>query len=132
MGECGCGEMDNDKVVRMGKNIMGIEIYPGCRYCDTGIIVTLNLFTRKEAKVFDLEASETFAPDEHGFSQLNFPIIGPDDLVEVIEKMAEAEGMGEDGYSLSDWMHDHGLELLQSALRLRMEKTRAEQARAGE
>jgi len=58
MGECGCGETRPYKIVEIGGNVMVIEIYRGCEYCDTGLIVSLHLHTPESAAEFD------FVPEE--------------------------------------------------------------------
>jgi hypothetical protein len=123
MCECGCGEFRPDKAVRIGDKVLAIEIYPGCRDCDTGIMVSLHIFTTEEAARWDLKPIEEFKPDQFGSEQMDFPIIGKEDLVHAAEAMDEADGdpFEDQGYAnLIDWLSDNGLDLLQRGLRLRL------------
>jgi len=123
MCECGCGDLAPDKVVRLGDKVLAIEIYPGCRDCETGLMVVLNLFTQERAEDFMLETTEIFEPDEQGYAEISMPILGPDDLIEVVKEMEKDGNPLTDYESLSDWLSDHGLELLQRALSIQMGKT---------
>jgi len=124
MCECGCGDLAPDKVVRLGDKVLAIEVYPGCRDCETGLMVVLNLFTQERAEdFFDLEPTEIFEPDEQGYAEISMPILGPDDLIEVVKEMEKDGNPLTDYESLSDWLSDHGLELLQRALSIQMGKT---------
>lgn len=97
---------------------MIVEVYPGCRYCETGIIVTLHKLTYEEAKEWDWEPDIKFSPEPpSGLSQLNFPILGNEDLIEA------AIQMGRDD-DLIDFLRDEGLDLLQRALSIREKKLR--------
>ncbi|MGA2160091.1 MAG: hypothetical protein ABSG90_12875 [Dehalococcoidia bacterium] len=118
MGECGCGEMIPHKVFKIGNRILAVEIYRGCQDCCTGITVTLNLFTKKEWKTWDIEPDAEFKVDEHGYAQIAFPIIEQEDLV-AVAKSEEYQNIfdGENGYeNLEDFFHDEGLRILQEAV----------------
>lgn len=124
MGECGCGETVPYKILQIDDKVLVVEIYRGCEYCDTGLIVTLHLNTAESAAEWDWEPDTKLEPDDYGHAQVDFPLLGKDDLVEAAKRMnADAMFGGEDGYeTLTDWLSDNGLELLQTALRLRLEK----------
>jgi len=112
MGECGCGAFSARKIVRVGNRILAVEIYPGCDYCCTGVVVTLHVFTLKDAKAFSLETAEPFEPDEYGHAQIDIPLIGPDDLLHAAKEIGET--VGPDGYkNLIDYLSDNSLRLLQ-------------------
>lgn len=130
MGECGCGELRPHEVLQLGNEILAVEIYEGCEYCDTGIMVTLNLLNKERADEIGLEPTGELKPDKYGWGQTNYPIIAPEDLIDAAKKLKSDEAFGDDGYdSLTDYLSDEGLELLQTALRIRLEKTAAENAR---
>lgn len=119
MGECGCGETRPYKIVEIGDNVMVIEIYRGCEYCDTGLIVSLHLHTPESAAEFDFVPEEKFEPGEYG-TTLDFPLLGGEDLAEAARQMKADEYFGGNGYdSMTDWLDDYGLELLQRSVRLR-------------
>jgi hypothetical protein len=120
MGECGCGETRPYKIVEIGGNVMVVEIYRGCEYCDTGLIVSLHLHTPESATDFDFVPEEKFEPGEYG-TRLDFPLLSGEDLAEAARQMKADEYFGGNGYdSMTDWLDDYGLELLQRAVRLRL------------
>lgn len=119
MGECGCGETRPHKIIDLGDSVMVVEIYPGCLYCDTGIMVTLNKLTYEDAKVWGWEPDTKFEPDEVlGIMQLNFPIISKEDLIEAAKQMGFHESD-----ELIGGLQEEGLELLQNAISIRLSKT---------
>jgi hypothetical protein len=120
MGECGCGETRPHKIVDLGDSVMVVEIYDGCRYCETGIVVTLHKLTPEEAKEWDWEPDTKFERDHLGISQLNFPIVGQEDLIAAAKQMGYQEGD-----QLLEDLSDIGLELLQRAVRIRLAETEA-------
>jgi hypothetical protein len=124
MGECGCGSTVPHKILKIGKDVMYIEIYRGCDYCGTGIMVTVGMVTPEIAEMNGWEPTKIFKTGKDGWDQLDFPIITPEDLIEAVKKMKCNDAVGENGYdNLTDWLSDSGLELLQTAVRLRVAKT---------
>ena len=121
MGECGCGDFHLYDSYRLGDYVLAIEIYKGCSYCNTGLMVGLHLFTDAEARSYDIEAHKEFKPDEYGHSQIDFPIIGKDDIVKAAQKLVTE--FSEYG-NLEDFLSDYGLELLQSGIVNRLEELR--------
>lgn len=97
---------------------MVVEIYDGCRYCETGIMVTLHKLTYEEAKEWDWNPDTVFERDHLGISQLNFPIVSTEDLVNAAKQMGF-----EEGDQLIDDLSESGLELLQRAVRIRLAET---------
>ena len=89
MCECGCNELSINKAVKVGENVLIVEIYPGCRDCEAGVVLSLYLFPPDEAENFgvDLEDIDEFVPDRFGFSQLDFPLIGQEDMVEASKSL---------------------------------------------
>ena len=118
MGECGCGETRPHKVVDLGDSVMVVEIYTGCRYCETGVMVTLHKLTYEEAKKWDWEPNTRFERDDLGISQLNFPIISQEDLISAAKQMGF-----QDGDQLLEDFSESGLELLQRAVWHRIAQT---------
>lgn len=116
MCECGCNETIPYKIFSVGDNIMVVEIYKGCEDCDTGIMVTLHLFSKEEAKELDYVPEEEFAPDKFGYSQKNFPILDRTDLVEAYNAMTGHPD------TMIDALRDHylGCALLRDAVDIRM------------
>jgi hypothetical protein len=124
MGECGCGSTVPHKILKVGKSVMYVELYRGCDYCDTGIMVTVGMVTPDVAEMNGWKPDEIFEAGKDGWSQFDFPIISPEDLIDAVKKMKCNDAVGEGGYdSLTDWLQDSGLELLQTAVRLRVAKT---------
>jgi len=120
MGECGCGEMNNIReIVRISEFILVVEIYTGCRYCHTGVMTSLHLFTEEEAKAFQLVPTGVFEPN----SSLHYPIVGQEDLAEASKVVTGISRYA----NLSGWLSDYGRELLQEAINIRQKKTIAQQ-----
>ena len=124
MGECGCGEVQLFETYKIAGYVLGIEYYVGCRYCHTGLMVSLHLYTKNEAESFDIETSKLkeFEPDKHGYSQLNFPVIGPEELRKAMKQMQE-DGIDFSQYlDLDDVFADLGLQLLQEGNHILLEE----------
>jgi hypothetical protein len=71
MGECGCGEITDYQCRKVGDYVLVVEKHSGCRYCHTGLMVGVHLFTQEEADAFQFDYSEEFKPDKHGHSQID-------------------------------------------------------------
>ena len=133
MCECGCGNFNPYKAYKMGENVLAVEIYPGCEECGTGLMVSLHIFTPDEAKHYDMEPTEEFKPDEFGWAEMSFPIIGKDDLLQAAKDNIHENGepIEEQGYeNIPDWISDNGLDLLQRGLRLRLKDVEENQKKA--
>ena len=118
MGECGCGEMTNYDAYKIGDYILAIEKYLGCEYCHTGLMVSLHLFTEENADIFFIETDKEFKTDKFGYAQLNFPIIGPEELVKAVRQI-KLGGVDLSQYEdLEDIFEDVGLELLRTGTEL--------------
>lgn len=116
MGECGCGERFPQRAYTIGDLVLGIWEYHGCRYCNTPLGVVVQLYSPQQAADWHVKPIGPFAPDEFTCGERVVPWIGVDELVKAAAEI-EDEGGGMDEYgSLADWLHDHGLTLLQRAL----------------
>jgi hypothetical protein len=133
MGQCGCGEDVEDKAAILPDGTcVAYGIYEGCVDCDTGIGVGLRFYDTKEhcAEWVSPKAMTPMAPTEYGGNDGNgigIPIMDVDDLVHVVAEM-ESEGLlvgnGRNSYgSISEWMEDNGLDLLQRAIRRRKKES---------
>jgi hypothetical protein len=123
MCECGCGEMVPYEILDIDGKVMVVEIYRGCEDCDTGLMVSLNLFSSENATEQNLIPTKKFELDKFGWAQNNYPIVGKTDLIEAAKQMSADADFGEDGYeSMTEWLEERGLELLQTALRLRLDE----------
>lgn len=125
MCECGCADFSPYRSYKVGKNILVLEIYPGCENCDNPLGITLAIFTPSEAKHWLTEPSPEFKPDQYGSKELYFSLIGKDDLIQAAKDIVAENGdpIEDEGYAnLVDWLEDDGLDLLQRALRIRLEK----------
>lgn len=112
MGECGCSEMTNYEAYKIGDYILAVESYLGCEYCHTGLMISLHLFTEENAKDFLIETDREFKPDKYGHAQLDFPIIGSNELIKAV-KQVRLDGVNLSQYEdLEDIFEDVGLELL--------------------
>jgi len=128
MGECGCGETNPERVFKVGDFVLVVGRYWGCDCCDNPIGVQLDIFTPEEAESFDLTPSETFEPPKEGmgWQGIGVALIGKDDLVQAAEEMEEEFQEGgydywlKDYNTLSDFLKDRGLDLLQKAMAIRI------------
>ena len=111
MGECGCGEMTNYEAYKIGDYILAVEQYLGCEYCHTGLMITLHLFTQEEAKEYLIETNKEFKPDEYGHAQLDFPIIGSNELIKAAKQMG-IDCISREYGNLESIFEDVGLNLL--------------------
>lgn len=124
MGQCGCGEQTSDRGFKQRGSILAVQVYDGCEYCDTGIMVMLYWFTHKSVFLSGVPIEKAPEPSEFGGNEghgICFPLLGKDDLraaaKELIRESGPISPRG-DGYrNLDDWLADYGLRLLQEALR---------------
>ncbi len=121
MGECGCGELSPREVVSIGDNVLAIEIYPGCQYCQTPLALTLYYFTPGGAEEFMLSPTRSLVANQYGLDEgfLTFPLIDP---VKLVQRARELDT--EDDVDL-DWLEDDALGLLQAAYRLTLDEWEA-------
>jgi hypothetical protein len=127
MGECGCGDFQPHKSLKVDESILSVELYDGCQDCETGLMVTLYRFTPDEARDWGITEDDLAQFDDIGM--FNIPLMDADDLVEAYNAL-EAEGDTEpveEYANLGDWLSDNGLRLLQEALWNRIRKTREEE-----
>lgn len=120
MGQCGCGDLNLDKVWRIGDFYLVADRYMSCRDCQTPIGVMLSIFTKKEAKDWGLKSEGKFEP-ENGYAEKPLPFFDVAALVKAAEKCEVNKSLGEYD-SLADILHDYGLELIQEAFRIFQEK----------
>jgi len=93
MGQCGCGNFNGiARIKAPNKTWYVIQIYPGCRYCDTSAGVLLHQMTSKELKEdWDCEDLPVLEVSPYG---LNIPVLHYN---EVAKQTVE---------SLQDWVDD--------------------------
>lgn len=127
MGECGCGEFQPYESFKIGDSILSLEIYKGCEYCNTGLMVTLNAFTPEEAENWQLEDVKEIDPKEKGWLQHDFPLLGKEDLLAALEEIQKEIDVSEYG-SFEDFLKDYGLELIQKGVRNRLKIIEANKA----
>lgn len=123
MGQCGCGELQPRDVLKVGGKVMAVEVYKGCEICDTGVMLTLNLFNPSRAKEHDLKPRREFKTDKHGFGFVDYPLLGKDDLIEAVKELEKAGEVIDNYDNLVDWFRDNGLFMLQKAISIRQRKT---------
>jgi hypothetical protein len=118
MCECSCGDFNPTKLMKVGENILAVEIYPGCQECNTGIIFGLHILTEEEAVNRGLEIDDIFEfrPDEFGYSQVDFPLLSGDDLASASE---EQKGIFDYYDDPSKYLRGNGVYLLQRAMDIR-------------
>ncbi len=130
MGSCGCGDFAYDDAYQVGKNLLAVQVYQGCGYCDTPIGVVLHLMTPKEAKNWDATATEKFDPGEDGYADLHIPVIHPEDLIAAARSQEFRDEYGDldltEYDNLADVLKDCGPYLLQIATDLTLGKWRKE------
>lgn len=138
MCQCGCGDNPHDWKFQVRRGVtLAVGTYRGCDYCDTGLAVEIGLFTPKGKEWYRyLEDCGAFTPNEYGGQVegwggpgLIIPVVGKDDLIAAAKLMEKEDGVpltfsgDEDDYtSITEWLEEFGLELLQKAHRLRMKE----------
>ena len=118
MCECGCGNMNPIAAYKVGGNVLIVDEYHGCSDCCTPIGLSLHIFSPKEAKEWlDEPVREIFKPmPPTSWDERYFSFVGKDELVAAA---AEFEEDYQQYDSLSDFLSDFGLRLLQSAMKKR-------------
>lgn len=125
MGQCGCGDLSPRDVFKIGQKVMAVEVYKGCDDCDTGVVLTLNLFNPSNAKECDLKPKKEFKTDKYGYNSVHYPLLGKSDLIEAARELEESgETFEIYGNNIGDWLQDNGLRLLQKAIAIRQRKTK--------
>lgn len=125
MCECNCGDFKPYKAYRVGELVLVVEIYWGCKSCNNPLDFALHIMTPEYAKEWDIDAAALpeFLPDRHGHDQRYFPIIGQEDIIEWAEK--EAPEISPYFYgSLANYLREHGLNLLQGGMEIRLDKAK--------
>ena len=115
MGECGCNETNPYKIIRIGNKILVIEVYKGCHYCHTGIMVSIHIMSLKEAKDYMYEVTDDYSSSTYEI--INIPIIDVDKLKASIEKL-DGDNKIESYGNIGNWLDEEGLEILQEGVNL--------------
>ena len=124
MGECGCGNFNPQDSFKVGDKVMATEVYYGCDYCNTGICLSLYLFTPEAAERWSLLPIEEMKDDGNLVGGVrHYPLVGPEDLFESFKEMFDRNYIeGEDGFeSPLDFVKEFSLEILQGAFRRRLQ-----------
>jgi hypothetical protein len=118
MGECGCGNFQPRASFKVGKRVVSVEIYPGCetcrRYMEAVVYVFPNVEEFKSWNISDLVNLDSV----NSVGVCGIPLFGRDDLIEALKEIPEAKEYDD----FADFLHDYGLELLQTALSIRRSK----------
>lgn len=119
MCECICGEVRGEVVFTPNdsKTTVCIDIYPGCKTCEQVIGVDIRLFDHKGRKDWlEGNAGEFVEGDEYGHvpTYKSIPILSVESLVQAAKALPDVS----DYENVSDWLEEHGLDLLQSAMAL--------------
>lgn len=131
MGQCGCGDTHIEKGYQLPDGaVVAYDIYHGCRDCNPGPGLSIYVFPNGQAGRMWLDGAkiEKYTPDEFGGNHghgISFGLFEAEDLVaEAKELVARESGEicacadEEDGYTtISDWLHDFGLVMVQGAMR---------------
>lgn len=119
MGQCGCGDYTPVRQYAVRGCVVGLEIYPGCDECADQVEVALHFFTPGSAFTQDSD-TVSVKPDEYGACLPGVPVLSVGDLRAAVKAMeVQYDPADPDGYeTLDDYLHDHGLRILQEAIRL--------------
>lgn len=130
MGTCGCGEYFPSMQYSIRGCVVGIVLYPGCDYCQDMIGVDPYFYT-KDSEFIGGHETRKVTPDEYGGEGAQaIPIFAVEDIREAAKRIAAPiDPNKEDAYeTLDEWLADHGLEVLQSAIRICAERIKKERA----
>lgn len=102
MGECACGELNTREGYEVAGLILVPEIYPGCVGCETGVQVSLHLFTPEQAREYHIEIKGSLTPGEHGHTRKSFVILDAADLAEAAGRLDERRAGFDDVGALAE------------------------------
>ena len=129
MGECGCSNELGERAYRLPSgNVVVVGDYHGCRECYDGPGYSVEIFDTPEHanEWYPGLRQEPFRPDEYGGNEgvaMGGGLFESHHLAaaaEEIEKEGATVGEKYDQYeTVSEWLRDCGLELIQRAMRLR-------------
>lgn len=123
MCECSCSEVRGDLNIKLkgSDDVVSIDFYRGCRDCAPLIGVDVRVFNAKGVADFlgDADILDV-GGDEYG----HIPTFDSIELISLEDLQAISRTLpGTDDYeNLADWLSDHGLDLLQGAFDLAMER----------
>lgn len=123
MCQCGCGDTAIEKAWKLPNgNVLAYQQYRGCRECFAGPGVSLLLFDTPKSEWLEGVKIQSIKPDKYGGDGghgLAFSFFEVQDLQKQAAEMEEGDAVTEySGYGgLSEWLNEHGLELLQGAMR---------------
>ncbi len=115
MGECGCGEMNIIDSFLVGNKVIAVDLYRGCPYCGSDMGIRLYIFTKKEAKFWDIHPKEKFEPMETEINIRDLFWLSMDDFKKAIKEV-EKEDDPKEYDSLEDWIREYEYEILQKIL----------------
>lgn len=121
MGQCGCGDFKASwKLQGPGNTLYAIEIYNGCRDCETPVGLVVYRMTRKGDEFFYDETAKlpelpmrAYGSDKNGDAQSAIRVLDPRVLREHLSKWAKGVA---DEYDVEGAMHDGVEECLRPAL----------------
>jgi hypothetical protein len=115
MGECGCGEMNIIDNVFVGDKVLAVDLYRGCRYCGADIGIKLHIFTKKEAKHWDIEPQDKLEINEWSENYRNVFWIGMEHFIKAI---LNYKNEIPEYNALEDFLEDRKHDILKDALKL--------------
>ena len=116
MCECACSQIREDAVLQIYDATVCVDAYRGCPDCAPLIGFDVRVFNKQGRREWLSKTPKTIKPDEYGVlpSAASFEMFSIEDLVEVCHET----GATLEGYdSLGAWMEDHGLKMVQDAMR---------------
>jgi hypothetical protein len=112
MGECGCGEMNIIDSFLVGNKVLAVDLYRGCPYCGADIGIRLHIFTKKEAKFWDIQPKEEFKPDKTEMNLRELFWFDMDKFKKAILDIEKKDDPKEYD-SLKDWFDEYDYEIFQ-------------------
>lgn len=129
MGQCGCGELFLVQAHPIaGTDItLAVDEYHGCQDCGNPLGASVMLFNPagweewREFGLPNLQPGEPIQADDtggNGGHGIWVPFLGPEDLLRAVREDEELSAIDLEEYStLEDLLADHGMHLLQAAIR---------------
>ena len=121
MGECGCGSIEPEIILKINSNkYIVIEKYKGCSYCVAPITTSILFFDKKGFEdyygKYYHDKIEPVEFNKDGGTPYHVNYFSQDDMYKAVENLCINPFTDYD--SLSDLISDYGLDLIQDSIKI--------------